>query len=192
MRKPRVCIVSPAAAAANNGNWHTAARWQRFLAPVADVHTALAWLGEPVDALIALHARRSADSIARFTQVHPGAPLAVVLTGTDLYRDIQTDPIAQRSLQLADRLVVLNELGAAALPAEHHAKTTVCLQSSPTRRTLPKTGRHLRALMVGHLRDEKSPRTYYEAARRLAARPDILLDHIGSDLDPAQIGRAHV
>ena len=35
--EPRVCIVSPALADANNGNWHTAARWQRFLAPVADV-----------------------------------------------------------------------------------------------------------------------------------------------------------
>jgi len=34
---PRVTIVSPALAGANNGNWHTAARWQRFLAPVAAV-----------------------------------------------------------------------------------------------------------------------------------------------------------
>ena len=34
---PRVRIVSPALAAANNGNWQTAARWQRFLAPVARV-----------------------------------------------------------------------------------------------------------------------------------------------------------
>jgi hypothetical protein len=34
---PRVCIVSPALAAANNGNWHTAARWRDFLAPVATV-----------------------------------------------------------------------------------------------------------------------------------------------------------
>ena len=185
MSKPRVCIVSPANAAANNGNWHTAARWQRFLAPVAEVNIALAWNGEPADALIALHARRSAESISRFAQTRPDTPLALVLTGTDLYRDIQTDPIAQRSLHLADRLVVLNGLGADALPAEHQAKTTVCLQSSPTRRTLPKTSQHLRALMVGHLRDEKSPRTYFDAARRLAARPDILLDHIGGDLDPA-------
>ena len=39
--------------------------------------------------------------------------------------------------------------------------------------------------MVGHLREEKSPRTYFEAARRLAARPDIRLDHIGAALDSA-------
>ena len=50
---------------------------------------------------------------------------------------------------------------------------------------LKKTGRHLRALMVGHLREEKSPGTYFEAARLLAHRSDILLDHIGAPLDPA-------
>jgi glycosyltransferase involved in cell wall biosynthesis len=61
----------------------------------------------------------------------------------------------------------------------------VCLQSSPPRRTSAKTGRHLRALMVGHLREEKSPQTWFDAARRLAARPDIRLDHIGAPLDAA-------
>ncbi|MBE0547574.1 MAG: glycosyltransferase, partial [Rubrivivax sp.] len=54
----------------------------------------------------------------------------------------------------------------------------------PPRRPQAKTGRHLRALMVGHLREEKSPRTYFEAARRLAQRRDIRLDHIGGALDP--------
>ena len=39
--------------------------------------------------------------------------------------------------------------------------------------------------MVGHLRDEKDPRTYWRAAQRLAARHDIRLDHIGDALDPA-------
>jgi glycosyltransferase involved in cell wall biosynthesis len=61
----------------------------------------------------------------------------------------------------------------------------VCFQSTPARRPLAKTGRHLRALMVGHLRDEKAPQTLFEAARRLAHRSDILIDHIGAALDPA-------
>jgi putative glycosyltransferase (TIGR04348 family) len=108
----------------------------------------------------------------------------VVLTGTDLYRDIASDPAAQRSLQLADRLVVLNERGLDALPEAVRAKAVVCLQSAPSRRALPKTTRHLRALMVGHLREEKSPQTYFDAARLLKGRSDILLDHIGDGLDP--------
>ena len=135
--------------------------------------------------MIALHARRSAASIAAWRERHPDRPLLVVLTGTDLYRDIDTDASARRSLALADRLVVLNELGALRLPEALRPKCGVVLQSCAARRTLPKTGRHLRALMVGHLRDEKDPLTYMAAARCLAGRGDILLDHIGGALDPA-------
>ena len=69
------------------------------------------WAGEPCDVLIALHARRSAPSIAAWAEAHPDRPLVVVLTGTDLYRDIRTDASARRSLQLATRLVVLQEQG---------------------------------------------------------------------------------
>ena len=47
-----------------------------------------------------------------------------------------------------------------------------------------KTQRHLRALTVGHLSGEKCPQTYMDAAVQLAARQDILLDHIGCALDP--------
>jgi glycosyltransferase involved in cell wall biosynthesis len=39
--------------------------------------------------------------------------------------------------------------------------------------------------MVGHLRDEKDPRTAFAAMRLLAAREDIRLDHIGASLDAA-------
>src|SRR5690242_7246838 len=111
MRKPRVCIVTPALAAANNGNWHTAARWQRFLAPVAEASVLPSWDGEPADALIALHARRSAESVARYRAARPQGPLALVLTGTDLYRDLQQgDAGAQHSVQCASQIVVLQPL----------------------------------------------------------------------------------
>jgi len=86
---------------------------------------------------------------------------------------------------LADALVVLNELGALQLPAAHRAKCHVILQSCSTRRTLARTPRHLRALMVGHLRKEKDPQTWFTVARLLASRSDILFDHIGQALDPS-------
>ena len=141
-----------------------------------------AWSAGDEDLMIALHARRSAASVAAWHGAGRG-PLVLVLTGTDLYRDIDHDAAAQQSLACADRLVVLNDLGLQSLPAALRHKASVCLQSTPQRQTLHKTGHHLRALMVGHLRDEKSPQTYFEAARLLAARPDILLDHIGNGLD---------
>ena len=62
------------------------------------------------DVLIALHALRSADSIRRFHEAHPTKPLIVVLTGTDVYRDIHESKEAQRSLELATRLVALQKM----------------------------------------------------------------------------------
>ena len=184
MSKPAIVIVTPALASANNGNWQTARRWAKFLSADYRVQVTASWQGGDESAMVALHARRSAASIAAWRAAHPARPLVVVLTGTDLYRDIADDAAAQRSLALADRLLVLNELGLEQLPLALRAKGSVILQSAPTRRTRSKTTRHLRALMVGHLRDEKSPRTYFETARLLAARSDILLDHIGAPLDP--------
>lgn len=184
-RRPRIALVTPALASANTGNWHTAARWARLLAPVARVGVMGAWTGGDEALLIALHARRSAPSIAAWHAAHPDRPLVVVLTGTDLYRDIDHDADAQQSLQWADALVVLNTCGATRLPPALRPRTTVVLQSCPARRPLAKPTRHLRVVMVGHLRDEKDPQTYLQAARLLAHRPDIRLDHLGAALDPA-------
>jgi putative glycosyltransferase (TIGR04348 family) len=182
--KPVVCLVTPALASANNGNWQTARRWARFLAADYEVRLCQAWDGRPADVMLALHARRSAESIAAWSAQVPRRPLAVVLTGTDLYRDIRVDAAAQRSLELADRLVVLHEGAPADVPAAYRDKCVVSFQSTGARRTLAKTTRHLRALMVGHLRSEKDPGTYFAATRLLAGRGDIRLDHIGAPLDP--------
>jgi len=183
--KPTLCLVTPALAQANNGNWQTAARWARMLSPDYRVRLLKDWDGQPDDAMIALHARRSAASIEQWSHQLVGRPLVVALTGTDLYRDIAVDAAAQRSLALADRLVVLHEGAPLDVPAAYRAKTVVCFQSCSSWRTLDKTMRRLRALMVGHLREEKDPATYYAAARLLAGRADILLDHVGGPLDEA-------
>ena len=72
--RPQVAIVTPYMAAANNGNWHTAARWASFLRRSCRVNVEPSWHGQPCDLLIALHARRSADSIRRFADAHPDRP----------------------------------------------------------------------------------------------------------------------
>lgn len=184
----KIVIVTPALADANNGNWQTARRWQRFLAPLYPTRLVKTWPDAEAGAdaaLIALHARRSAASVAAWHAQRGSAGLGVVLTGTDLYRDIRTDAAAQRSLALAQTLVVLQELGVQALPEPLRAKARVIFQSTPARRPLEKTSHHLRALMVGHLREEKSPETLFETARLLRDRRDIFIDHIGAALDPA-------
>lgn len=180
--------MTPALRAANNGNWKTAWRWQRHLAGAFDARIVDVWPDARAagdQAMIALHARRSAASIAAWAAAHPGRGLAVALTGTDLYRDIADDAAARRSLELAQILLTLQARGPLALPAGLRDRTRVVYQSTTARHTLEKPARRLRALMVGHLREEKSPATLFDAARRLAGRDDIRIDHIGAGLDPA-------
>jgi putative glycosyltransferase (TIGR04348 family) len=185
VHRPDLVIVTPALADANNGNWQTARRWGRMLSGAYRVRLAASWDGGDEAVMVALHARRSAASVSRWRKLRPAAPLVVVLTGTDLYRDIAADASAQASLQMADRLLVLNQLGPQSLPQDLRPRARVVLQSCASRQTLRKTPEHLRALMVGHLRAEKSPHTFFDAARLLQSHVDIRLDHIGAPLDPA-------
>lgn len=181
-------IVTPAVAAANNGNWHTAARWASHLHRRYDVRVEQAWDGTDCELLIALHARHSAASIRAFALAHPERPLVVVLTGTDLYRDLADSREARRSLHLATRMVVLNELGPRRLPRRLRGKAEVILQSArqlaPGR--LPQ--RQLAIAVVGHLRAEKNPQFVWRLLRKLPADLPLRIRHVGMALDPA-LGR---
>ena len=192
MQQTRVVIVSPALADANNGNWQTARRWRQMLSPHYAVRIVRQWPDAAASGrdrvLLALHARRSAASVAAWAAAQGAAGnapgLAVVLTGTDLYRDIHSDEAARHSLALAQQLVVLQERGPDALPAPLRLKTRVIFQSTGARQALVKSQKHVRAVMVGHLRDEKSPQTLFAAARLLKDDSSLFIDHIGNALDP--------
>jgi putative glycosyltransferase (TIGR04348 family) len=187
--RPLISIVSPALVAANNGNWHTAWRWSRMLAGNCRTAISTQWSGEDCAALIALHARRCAPSIDAFAKAHPRRPLIVVLTGTDLYRDIRSDASAQRSLQQASHLVVLQDQGPEELAPALRAKCSVIYQSAPPLRAAALPKRVLRVVQVAHLRDEKDPATFMRAALRLKGRSTIHFEHIGDALD-ADLGAA--
>ena len=186
--KPTVAIISPALRKANNGNWQTAHRWSRFLRAAYDVALAAQWTapapgGLAPACLIALHARRSADSIARFADACPKRPLIVILTGTDLYRDIRTDANAQRSLELATHLVVLQDEGPLELCAAHRDKCHVIYQSATAYHAAEADSGGFDVVLVGHMRPEKDPLT---PMRSLALLPDdsrVRLTHIGNALD---------
>ncbi len=185
-----ICVVTPELPDARAGNWITAARYGRILERLGHrVRLTTSYDGSPCDALIALHARRSHPSVRRFHEAFPGKPLIVVLTGTDLYRDIRTDPDAQDSLTLATRLVVLQRMGIPELPVNHRAKTRVIYQSvsgcSPGAARPPAT--FFNVAVVGHLRPEKDSLRTALAVRRLPARSRVRVTHVGSALD-AEMG----
>ena len=184
--KSKIVLISPAAADANNGNWHTAYRWAKFLSGHCDIAIKQGWDSTDTDAvaMIALHARRSAESIHAWAAMRPGTPLIVVLTGTDLYRDIQGDASARQSLDMATHLVVLQDAGVAELPANVQGKTRVIYQSAPRLKPASKPTQRFTAVMVGHLRDEKDPLTFMKAAA-LCHSKHIYFEQIGDGLDTA-------
>jgi putative glycosyltransferase (TIGR04348 family) len=187
LEKPFILIISPALAKANNGNWRTADRWAHFLEERYQVVIAPEWSARSADAvpdaLIALHARRSAHTITAFTATYPERPVVLALTGTDLYRDIKADVEAQGSLRAATRLVVLQEAGVGMLPRDLRDKAVVIYQSALPLEPAERNPEQADFIMVGHLRDEKDPVTFMRAAP-LVKSPAIRLLHIGGALDP--------
>jgi putative glycosyltransferase (TIGR04348 family) len=186
MARPHILIVSPASARENNGNWQTASRWMRHLAARGRVTVAQAWdKAQPApELLIALHARRSAASLAAFAEAHPERPTLLVLTGTDLYRDIHEDAAARASLDYATALVLLQPQGLDELAPSVQAKAHVIYQSAPRMRPARPHAGEIDIAMIGHLREEKDPLTFMRAAE-LIQTPGIRLLHVGGALDPA-------
>jgi putative glycosyltransferase (TIGR04348 family) len=183
----RIHIVTPAGPGTRNGNRHTATRWASMLRGAGHrVAVSLGWEGERCDALIALHARRSHAAILKFEE-RADAPLIVVLTGTDLYRDLPASAEAHRSLELADRVIVLQEAALRELAAPVRKKTWVVYQSSDcTLRHAPPRDR-FRIAVVGHLREEKDPLRAVLALACLSKKEkeNVELVHLGGALDAA-------
>ena len=178
-------LVTPAPLKINNGNKITAVRWAGILKKLGHrVRVAQSYDGKPCDLLIALHARRSYDSIRRFHDDHPDLPLVVVLTGTDVYRDIHEDAEAQRSLDLATKLVALQDMALRELPRRFRKKTAVIYQSAEAVRAKSQNQNKIfKVCVVGHLREEKDPLRTALAVRDLPAASRILVTHIGQALD---------
>jgi len=186
----KIALITPAGARSRSGNRHTALRWAEMLRSLGhSVRVSLRWDGRAADAMIALHARRSHASIADFSERHPGAPLAVVLTGTDLYRDIRTDRDARASLDLADRLVVLQDMGKLELAPRLRRKTRVIYQSAEAPSS-PKRSEGFRIAVLGHLREEKDPFRTALALAHLGDLPDLEVVHLGEALSPAMAREA--
>jgi putative glycosyltransferase (TIGR04348 family) len=180
----RVALVCPFPAGSRLGNRITAVRWQRMLAGLG--HEVRVTTGLPqsrYDALVALHALRSAEAVRRARMKHPERPIVVALTGTDLYRDIHEREEARRSLALADRLVVLHDRAAAELPRALRSKVRIIRQSAdPLRARVSRRSGSFDVAFVAHLRPEKDPLLAAEAARLLPGTSRVRVVHAGAAL----------
>ena len=182
-----ILIVTPAKPGSRHGNRNTATRWARQLRNAGHLVEIVVDADEATlahDVMIALHARRSAASIALWKS-KPDRPLILALTGTDLYRDIRTDASAQHSMQLADAMIVLQAEGLNELEPVLRAKTRVIHQSvHPVKRQAPPSTYCL-VTVIGHLRDEKDPLRAAYALKYLTGDTRIRVVQLGAAMDPA-------
>ena len=181
----RIALVTPAGAGSRAGNRHTALRWAAMLRAAGHrVTVGTVWRPQdPAHLMLALHARRSHASIKAFAQAHPGRPLVLALTGTDVYQDIRNSREAQESLQLADRFITLQRLAAREMAPVLRRKVTVVVQSSSTQRRHRPVARGFRATVIGHLREEKDSLRSLAALRLLPERAGFQLIQLGEALD---------
>jgi dimethylhistidine N-methyltransferase len=187
----RLLLVTPAPRRSRKGNRVTALRWAAHLRALGHgVRVRETWQDEPCDVLVALHAVKSADSVARFRAAHPAGHVVVAVTGTDL-EDGGIGEVARRTLDAATRIVVLQPNAAAALPPDLRRKTRTILQSArvdepPAR---PATDA-FEVCVVGHLREVKDPFRAAEAARRLPPSSRVRVVHVGAALSEPMAVRA--
>jgi putative glycosyltransferase (TIGR04348 family) len=187
----RVVLVCPAPPGSRLGNRVTAVRWKKLLGELG--HHVSIVTGLPsarCDVVIALHARHSTDAVRFVAEHRPNQAIVVAMTGTDLYRDILSDASAQRSVELADVLVVLHDRGALALPRTQRKKVHVVRQSAEAPRgSIPASLRASRGdaatfdvAFVAHLRSEKDPLRAALATRLLRPTSRIRVLHAGRAL----------
>ena len=148
--------------------------------------------GRPADLMVAVHAWRSSGAIEKFKAKLPGSPVILQLSGTDIYHYLESDPVpTRRAMELADRLVALNDLAWRRVPRSLRSRLFVIHQSAMAspypRRPDP---RDVVVSVIGHLRDVKDPLRAAEAARLLPANSRIRIEQVGRAYTPQWTGRA--
>ena len=182
----KIFLITPPGPSTRTGNSVAAVRWARILRQLGHhVTVAADYTAQSADAMVAIHAWRSAEAIHRFKKRYPARPLILQLSGTDIYHYLTDDPgPTLRSLQLADRLVALNSLAWRVVPKKFRQKLRVIFQSVPkpklkAKRTYRPRRRRVEVSVIGHLRDVKDPLRAAAAARLLPASSRVHVVHIG-------------
>ncbi|MFT7679275.1 MAG: dimethylhistidine N-methyltransferase [Planctomycetota bacterium] len=181
----KVLLITPLVPGVRTGNVVTAERWRRQYEELGhEASVATVYEGQDVDVLVALHARRSAAAVKGFAEAYPERPLVVVLTGTDIYGDLEHDVLAQESMAVASRLVVLQAAAPKRLNPEQRSRTWVIFQSMQAPSGLPTpSDDRLQVCVIGNLREVKDPFRMAAAARLLPQGSRVHVVHLGAAID---------
>ena len=187
----KLLIITPARRGSFSGNYTTAARIGWLLKNTGIQATVSEKFGQQdADALLAIHAGKSRNSIKRFHQAHPNRPLIVLLAGTDIYRRPLSHACLE-SLHLADSLVALQDRAIERLPAPLRARATTIHQSaSPPHRPARTLQKDFEVAVVANLRAVKDPLRTLMATRDLPRELRVVVTHMGLALSDSLAARA--
>jgi len=183
----RLLVVTPVRPPSTLGNAITAQRYAGFFRSAGwKVVVARDYQGEDVDVMVALHARKSAKAALAFRRTHPDRPLVVVLTGTDLYRDLPASRTARRALAAATAIVTLQPEGLRRVPPSMRGRGRSIVQSAALTTQVGRRNREadraLRMCVIGHLRREKDPLRAALAVRSLPRDCEVRVIQAGRAL----------
>lgn len=178
----KIILVTPALPHSRSGNRATALRWRNILRDLGHkVDVTTSFKNGHYDAMIALHAWRSADSINQFYQQLPNKLLIVALTGTDIYKFINSHTKKTLySIKISDHLVALHNMAHIAIPKLYRKKLSVIYQSAETvPKQIKKNRNTFDICVIGHLRNEKDPLRAAYAVRNLPKYSKIRVKQFG-------------
>jgi putative glycosyltransferase (TIGR04348 family) len=137
------------------------------------------WSGGDAAMLVALHAYRSHSSIMLFHKQYPDRPITLVLTGTDLYRDMADHVEVLRSMEVADQLIVLQSSALDSIPAYLRHKARVIYQSVRVDAPGKVSSSDFQVIVIGHLREEKDPFCIARSLPLMPLNSKIKVLHLG-------------
>ena len=177
--------MTPAPAGSLHGNRITALRWQSFLKKLGhQVRVSNHWTGKDTDLLIALHAYRSHASIVHFRKIYPNRPIILIMTGTDLYRDMASHSEVLKSMKISDAIVILQSAALAMIPKNLQIKTHVIYQSTKPVKRKALLKKSFLISVIGHLRPEKDPFCTAKSLKHLGPESKINVIHMGKAMSP--------
>ncbi|MDD2336314.1 MAG: glycosyltransferase [Geobacteraceae bacterium] len=167
-----------------NGNVVTCERWRAFFESLGHRVESFSAEGDGrCDLLVVFNAYKNRQAVRDARKNGTAGRIAICLTGTDLYRDLQNDSGARDVLYLADQLVVLQSKGIFALPPDLHCRTMVIFQSAVAPKVeVTREEAIFDVCGIAHLRAVKDPLLAASAARLLPPDSRIRILHVGKAL----------
>ncbi len=135
------------------------------------------------DLAIAFHAYKSSEIVFDFKQICPNTPVFICMTGTDLYKLEKAK--AERTLELCDKIIILQDKARDLIPESYHEKVVVIYQSTEMVNDvrLDKSEEHFDVLVVGHLREVKDSMRTAIASRSLPNSSRVRVLQLGAVLE---------